>query len=108
MHQIFQHPYNSELLFDFLKSNCSKPSNYYLLTHEVFKKCLFFHKIQPFIDTLIPYYKNNKAQQYLIKKHNFKTFMTIIRQICKYCNITFLNKIKYSQSQYTIEYYIYL
>ena len=107
MNQIFQTQYDCNLLFDFLELNCSKTCNYYLLNHDLFKKYLFFHQIEPFIESLIPYYKSNKAIQYLNKKHTYKSFLTIIRQICKHCNIPFVNKIKYNKSQYSIEYYIY-
>ena len=38
---------------------------------------------------------------------NYKNFVTIIRQICKYHHIPFTSNIKYSKSKYEIKYFIY-
>jgi hypothetical protein len=44
----------------------------------------------------------------LDKPLNYKSFITIIRQICKFNNIQYQNFIKYEKSSYNIYYYIYI
>ena len=51
------------------------------------------------------YYTSKKF--YLTREMTYSYFLTIIRQLCKVCNILFTYKIKYISSKYMIEYYIY-
>ena len=104
--QIFKSPYPKNLLFGFLDKYSEKKNNYYYFTKISFKKALFDKAIKPYCDSLKEYYFNSK-HKYLAKQQNYRSFITIVRQICKYHHISFTSKIKYDKSNYEIVYYIY-
>ena len=39
---------------------------------------------------------------------NYKFFLTVLRQVCKYHSIPFIHSIKYSNSTYEIQYSIFI
>jgi len=104
--QIFKSKYPIQGLFDFLELYSDKKTNYYYFTKTKFKKGVFENAIRPYCDSLKEYYYLSK-QKYLDKKQTYRSFVTIIRQICKYHHISFTSKIKYDKSNYEIVYYIY-
>ena len=58
----------------------------YFITKAVFKRAELLNHIQPFIETIKPYYYFSK-QQYVHKLINYNAFVTIIRQLCNVNNI---------------------
>lgn len=104
--QIFRDSIPKNILFDFLKENSSKKSNYYFFTKTHFKSSQFNENIDPFLEKIKGYYFSSK-QKYVTRKMNYKNFVTIIRQICKYNHIPFSSNIKYDKSAYDINYNIY-
>ena len=104
--QIFRVSYPITELFGFLDRYATKESNYYLFTKTVFKKAVFEKAIEPFCLSLKKYYFLSK-HKYLDKQQTYRSFITIIRQICKYHHLAFASKIKYDKSNYEIGYYIY-
>lgn len=104
--QIFKSKYPIQGLFDFLELYSDKKTKYYYFTKTKFKKGVFENAIRPYCDSLKEYYYLSK-QKYLDKKQTYRSFVTIIRQICKYHHISFTSKIKYDKSNYEIVYYIY-
>ena len=83
-----------------------KTDSYYILNFSSFKKANFKGIWDPFIEVIKPYYHKSK-QYYVERKMNYNRFMTIIRQICKYNAVMFSSKIKYNESKYNIDYFIY-
>ena len=104
--QIFKKAYPKEELFGFLDRYAEKKSNYYYFTKTSFKKAVFEKAIVPYCSGLTEYYYFSK-HKYLEKIQTYRSFITIIRQICKYHHISFTSKIKYDKSNYEIVYYIY-
>jgi len=104
--QIFRDSIPKNILFDFLKVNSTEKSNYYFFSKTHFKAAVFNENIQPFLDLVKPYYYSSK-QKYITRKMNYKNFITIIRQICKYHHFAFASNIKYDKSSYEITYNIY-
>jgi len=104
--QIFKKNVPNNLLFSLLESICLKNEKHYTLNVEFFKRGLFKETVQQFITDCIPYYHLSK-RKYLEKKVTYNSFTTILRQICKYNNITYTSKIIYDKSSYGIVYYIY-
>lgn len=104
--QIFKDCIPKKLLFDFLKENATEKKNYYFFTKTHYKSAAFQEKIEPFLDKVKPYYFSSKLK-YVTRKMNYKNFVTIIRQICKYHHIAFSSQIKYDKSTYNINYNIY-
>jgi hypothetical protein len=104
--QIFKENIPNELFFNLLKDFAFKIDNYYMINNDSYKKGIFNNKIQDFINECIPYYHNSKLK-YLERKNTYNSFITIVRQICKFNKITYTSKIKYDRSTYDIIYYIY-
>lgn len=104
--QIFRKNVEIHILFDLLEQICLKTDKYYLLDINAYKKMLF-HNYQPtFLEGLQEYYHVSK-QFYLTRKLTYNSFTNVVRQICKSNGIMFTSQIKYNESKYGIEYFIY-
>lgn len=77
--------------------------NVYLFNNNAYKRLRLFKKVDYVINKLRPHYYDSKLF-YLTRKMSYKTFSTIIRQLCKYADIELLSKIRYIYSSYIIEY----
>ena len=108
--QIFKSIPPIEILIHLLEKICEKKVDYFLLTNDAFKKGIMFHFIEPFIHACQEYYYTSKLiylDKYTTTK-SYNHFVTIIRQMCKIHNIKYTSKIKYIQSNYLIEYKIFI
>lgn len=105
--QIFKKKIPNDMLFTLLDSICLKNEKHYTFNNDAYKKGIFNHSISNFINLCIPYYHTSK-QKYLERKQTYRSFVTIIRQICKYNKIVYTSEIKYDKSNYDIFYYIYI
>ena len=83
---------SNHILYDFLNIYCIKQYE-------------FNNNIIEFYNILKNHYYSNKTI-YLEREINYKNFITVIRQICKKNNISYIKKIKYDKSNYNIVYYI--
>ena len=106
MSQIFQTSYPKCNFFEFLNKFCEKNDKQYIFSKEAFKRVKLDEAVTPFCENLKKYYFPSK-HHYLEREKNYKHFITIIRQICKYHHIPFTSNIKYSKSKYEIKYFIY-
>lgn len=104
--QIFKKNVPNDLLFSLLESICLKNEKHFTLNTESYKRGIFKESIQKFIENCVPYYHISK-RKYLDRKITYNSFTTVLRQICKYNNITYTSKIIYDKSSYGIIYYIY-
>lgn len=105
--QIFKKQIPNQSLFELFEKNCIKNDKFYTINTECYKKGIFNNSIPLFIEMCRPYYHLSK-QKYLERKLSYNSFITIIRQICKFNKITYTYEIKYDKSKYDIFYYIYL
>jgi hypothetical protein len=107
--QIFKEKLPNDLLIELLNQICIKTehNNYYVINNEAFKRGLYNNAIIVFIDKCKSYYHKSKLK-YLERKLTYKTFVTIIRQICNANNITYTSQIRYQGSSYDIIYYIHI
>jgi len=105
--QIFKKCVPNKIIFDFLNKYAIKSNSKFLLvTKDTFKRAKFNNDIKEFCEQI----KNNyfKCKQfYVTREQNYKTFVTILRQICKSNHLVWTSKIKYDKSKYEIHYYIY-
>ena len=106
MKQIFKEAPEYNKIKSFLQQFSDKYLNYYLVNVHTFNRVKLNGVLVECIDYLLPLYYTSK-QFYLTREMNYSYFLTIIRQLCKVCNILFTYKIKYISSKYMIEYYIY-
>jgi len=104
--QIFKNKVPYELLFDILDKLCVKNDKYYIFNMDSFKKGLYKDLIPQFLENCKSYYHISK-RKYLEKELTFNSFVTVLRQICNFNNVTYTSKIKYDKSSYFIIYYIY-
>jgi hypothetical protein len=106
LNQIFRKTFPKEDLIALLDDICIKTEKYYILNNDSYKKGNYTNSIPPFINGCRQYYHVSK-QKYVDRKHTYKSFMTIIRQICKLHEIIYTSDIKYDKSKYDIVYHIY-
>ena len=104
--QIFKNHVPNELLIKLFDDIAIKTEKYYIFNNSSYKKGIFNNIIENFINQCRPYYHISKCK-YLEKKLTYNSFVTIIRQICNFNNITYSSKIKYDKSTYDIIYFIY-
>lgn len=104
--QIFKLQVPISCLYNLLDKICTKYENYYLVNIDSYKKMLFHTYENTFIEELREYYHTSK-HFYLDRKLTYNSFTNIIRQICKSNNLNFASKIKYNESKYNIEFFIY-
>jgi hypothetical protein len=105
--QIFKNPIPNEILIKLLDEIAIKTEKCYILNNNAYKKGVFKDVINNFIIECNPYYHLSK-RKYLERKLTYNSFITIIRQICNFNNITYTSQIKYDKSSYDIIYFIYL
>lgn len=104
--QIFKNNVPTEKLFLLLDQICLKTEKYYLIDLNTFKKMVFHKLHEPFLNSLYEYYHVSK-QFYLTRDFTYNSFTNILRQICKSNAVMFTSNIKYNESKYNIDYFIY-
>lgn len=104
--QIFRENVPAHLLFDLLEKVCLKTEKYYLVDKNAYRKVTFHEHHFDFLNTLLPYYQVSK-KFYIQREFTYNSFVNIVRQICKSNDIMFTSKIKYNESKYNIDYFIY-
>ena len=105
--QIFKKTVPNKIIFDFLNKYAIKSNpKILLITKDTFKQAKYNNEIDKFCDEIKNYYFKCK-QFYVTREQNYKTFVTILRQICKSNHLAWTSKIKYDKSKYEIHYYIY-
>jgi hypothetical protein len=103
---ILKRPMDKNILFNFLELICMTMNKQYVINYDSFKKSKFIEKLDTFIDEIRSYYYISK-RSYLEQPITYKRFLTIIRQICNYNNITYRSVLKYQYSEQQVEYYVY-
>ena len=104
--QIFKNHIPNDILIKLLDDIAVKTEKCYVLNNDSYKKGKFNDTINNFINECKPYYHLSK-RKYLERNITYNSFITIIRQICKFNKITYTSQIKYDKSTYDIMYYIY-
>lgn len=104
--QIFKDQVPIKLLIELLEKICTKTDKYYLVNVESYKRMVFHDYQKIFLDSIRDYYHKSK-QFYIDRKLSYNSFTNIIRQICKSNDHNFGSKIKYNESKYNIEFFIY-
>lgn len=105
--QIFKTSIPIDILFSLLNDICVKMNHSYIIDMIAYKKGIYNEKIPHFISACKDYYHISK-QKYVNRTLNYKTFLTIVRQICNHNKIEYKTKIKYDKSTYNIVYIIFI
>ena len=106
LNQIFKKNVPSDILFALLDKICLKTDKYYHVDGNAFRKMQFLCLFPEFLSIIFPCYHTSK-QFYVTRELNYNSFTNIIRQICKSNNVMFHSKIKYNESAYSIDYFVY-
>ena len=94
-----------ELIYDFLKKSAHIEDKYYIFSKTYYKSATIKKLIQPFLNNIRKYYHSSKCF-YIDRMHTYKSFATILRQICRANEIPIHSVIKYFKSSYIIQYKI--
>jgi len=104
--QIFRENIPIEVLYSLLEKVCLKTDKYYLVDQNTYRKILFHNYNELFLEEIKPYYHKSKIF-YATREFNYNSFVNIVRQMCKSNGTMFTSSIKYNQSKYNIDYFIY-
>lgn len=104
--QIFRSNIEPEKLYALLELCCIKTEKYYLLDNNAFRKMVFHDHHIDFFKDILDHYHLSK-QFYVTRKLTYNSFTNIVRQICKSNGVMFTSQIKYNESKYNIDYFIY-
>jgi hypothetical protein len=103
--QIFKKIPSKKLLYDFLENVALLENNYYILSKSGYKSAGMKNLTEPFLKELRQYYYKSKLI-YIDKSCTYKGFITVLRQVCKINQIPIHSFLKYSKSEYFINYKI--
>lgn len=95
--QIFCKNVDFELVEPLLKKICDQLEGAYILDETAFSRLMYHNYADNFIAVIRPYYYTSKLF-YVDRKLTFKSFSTIVRQICKASGKIISSKIKYFHS----------
>lgn len=104
--QIFRENIPVEKLYELLEKVCLKTDKYFLVDNNTYRKIMFHKYHIPFLEEIQPYYHKSKIF-YAAREFTYNSFVNIIRQICKSNSTMFTSHIKYNESKYNIDYFIY-
>lgn len=104
--QIFKKQVPIQLLVDLLEKISLKTDKYYFIDINAFKKMMFLNLHTDFLEKVVDYYHSSK-RFYVEREFKYNSFTNIVRQICKANDITFTSQIKYNESKYNIDYFVY-
>jgi hypothetical protein len=104
--QLFKKNVPKELIINILEQICFKNDKFYLIDSNAYKKFLFYNLHTQLCEQLKEYYHSGKMF-YIERKMTYNSFTNIVRQICKNSNIMFTSQLKYNESKYNIDYFVY-
>jgi hypothetical protein len=105
--QIFRKQIDLKILYDLFDNISVSKNGLHAVDVNVYKKMVFHNMHVEFCDKLKEYYHKSK-QFYATRPFTYKSFTTILRQICKYNNVDIVSKVRYVDSEYSNEYVIHL
>jgi hypothetical protein len=107
VNQIIKYDIDIDFFINFLETICSFKSDKYLLINNAsFKKANVLNIMESFLSIIKESYYESK-KYYLERKNSYSNFITVLRQVCNKSEIKYVSSIKYLNSTYMIEYYIY-
>lgn len=107
MSQVFKIEPVYEFLQQILDRFCTKENNYYVIDYITFKKIVFHKYQETWLEGLLDHYYKSK-QFYITRKFTFQSFITIIRQLCKFFDIKYDYLYDKNQSYHHLKYRLYI
>jgi hypothetical protein len=107
--QLFKSNVPIYILQDLLVNICEKTNHgEYVVSIESFKKGTYLNLITPFFDNLNSYYFDSKKKYVKKQFITYKSFTTVLRQLCNFHDILYTYEVKYYKSIYSIIYKIHI
>ncbi len=103
--QLFKKSIPVNFLQNFLKENCTIDKKFYIISKTLYRQLEYHQKLDKFYEELLEYYHESK-KYYINRKKDYNRFTTVIRQLCRFNNISYTSRIVYNKSNYEIIYYI--
>lgn len=104
--QIFKTKVSKDYYYQFLEKICQKENNsYYIFDIHAYKKMLYYNYHTVFLNEIKENYYTSK-KFYVEREPTYNSIATILRQIAKSHELNISSKMKYSDSNYIIEYTI--
>lgn len=85
-----------------------KPPHRYILNKIIYKQIDYNGVLNDFLTCIEPCYHKSKRIYIEKARITYKSFLTVVRQLCKIFNIQYTHRLKYSFSVYDIEYTLYI
>jgi len=104
--QIFRKNVPTKIVYELLDRICLKTEKYYVIDVNSYRKMKFHNYEVQFLADILEFYHSSKSF-YVNRKLTYNSFTNIIRQICKSNEIIFTSQIKYNDSKYNIDYFVY-
>lgn len=101
----FTEPIPISLLFILLQELCMVSNQCYIMDMPAYYNGIHKGLIQKFMEDCNPYYLPSK-KFYTTNELTYKSFLTVVRHVCKINNISYSNHIQYSHSIYQVVYHI--
>lgn len=112
-HKFFKSDIPVKIVYNFIKKISYKMPNsdHYLIDFNAYKKAIYCSEpqtvslLEQFCNDLFPHYCKEK-QMFLTRKMSYNNLNTILRQVCRHCEIECNSERKYDKSKTQIVYYI--
>ncbi len=101
----FREPIPQTILVSLLNELCVVNNKYFIIDMASYNNGIHKGVIQNFMEMCRPYYNPSK-QFYTTNELTYKSFLTVVRHICKTNSIQYSHHIQYSHSIYQIVYHI--
>ena len=106
MTQIFKTKPSIDILFNLLEKICKNDKKFFIIDKASYKLGIYNNEIDNMYKVLEPYYFDSK-KFYINRKHDYKNFLTVVRQICNINDIAYNYFNKFDKSTYSIVYKIF-
>jgi len=103
--QIFKTKVSIDYYYEFLEKICEKENSNYIFDIHAYKKMMYYNYHTDFLNEIKENYYISK-KKYVEREPTYNSIATILRQIAKSHELNISSKMKYSDSNYTIEYTI--
>jgi hypothetical protein len=105
MGRIFYEPIDAKILYDLLDQICLKTEKHYIVNIIAYRKMMFLKLHLPFLNAIVSKYQVSK-RFYVTRKLTFRSFITIVKQLCHHNHITTHSNVQYFESEYIINYFV--
>lgn len=107
MKQVFKIDPLYEYLQEILEKFCIKHKNHYVVDYISYKKIVFHNFQYEWLSLLLEHYYKSK-QFYITRKFSFQSYLTIIRQLCKFFSIEYDYLYDKHQNNHHLKYRLYI